>query len=159
MNEDLIEEVRATESCEVFPPEGVPAVGHTHQLPADVEDFYRFCGGARFFKDSPYSLEIVSPSDFVLANPVILGELYEDDISSNWYIVGRSGPEQSITIDLNPDRLGLCYDSFHEVHGVAGSCSIIATSFTDLVRRILDNRGGYWYWLSESFVPIGDAYG
>jgi antitoxin YokJ len=81
-------------------------------------------GGIRFFLKSPYAMEIVPPADFVLANPVILGQLYEEDISSDWYIVARAGPEQFVTIDFSIERLGLCYDSFHEVHAVAGSCAV-----------------------------------
>lgn len=130
-----------------------------HRLPEDVEEFYRLCGGIRYFVNSTYSTEIVSPAEFVLANPVILGQLYEEDISSDWYIVARAGPEQLVTIDLNSKRLGRCYDSFYEVHAVAGSCPVIAVSFTDLAERIFKNQGQYWYWLASSFTPVGDAYG
>lgn len=112
MIRDLIEKVRAKVDCEILPPAGLPMITDRHRLPEDVEEFYRLCGGIRYFVNSTYSTEIVSPAEFVLANPVILGQLYEEDISSDWYIVARAGPEQLVTIDLNSKRLGRCYDSF-----------------------------------------------
>ena len=45
-----------------------------------------------------------------------------------------------------------------ETHGVAGSCPIIATSFTDLLTRLYENKGQRWYWLRPDFVSLGDAY-
>jgi hypothetical protein len=51
-----------------------------------------------------------------------------------------------------------CYDSFHEVHGMPGSCAVVALSFTDLLERLLAARGGHWYWLEPGFASLGDAY-
>jgi antitoxin YokJ len=96
-------------------------------------------------------------AELVLANPVIIGERV-DDISDSWYIVGRGGAGEFMSIDLHPDRVGTCYDSFREVHGVPGSCAVIALSFTDLLERLLAAHGGHWYWLEPDFAPLGDAY-
>lgn len=63
----------------------------------------------------------------------MIGEKTEYDISSNWYIIGRDMNKEYITIDLNPLRLGRCYDSYWENHGVPGNCAIIATTFTELI--------------------------
>lgn len=41
-----------------------------------------------------------------MANPVIVGELCEEDISSEWYIVCTDGKGEYLTIDLNEDRKG-----------------------------------------------------
>jgi hypothetical protein len=79
------------------------------------------------------------------------------DISYDWFIIGKSS-EQYITIDLNPDRLGRCYDSFWDRHGVPADCQIIAKSFTDLLQKLFDGNGDYWYWLKDDFTYIGDAY-
>lgn len=115
-------------------------------------------GGALLFEKADYSILIVPPQDFQLANPIIVGELCEEDISSDWYICATDRNGEYITIDLNPGRLGRCYDSFYDRHGVVGECSIIATSFTDLLERLIENRGRHWYWLQEDFIPLGDAY-
>jgi hypothetical protein len=31
-------------------------------------------------------------------------------------------------------------------------------TFTELFERVLDARGGYWYWLESDLVTLGDAY-
>ena len=139
-------------------PSGVPVVNDGHILPDDVLRFYTLCGGVSLYLNNDYSVRIVSPQDFVLANPVIVGEVCEDDISSTWYIVADDFNGDYLTIDLDASRLGRCYDSYFDVHGMVGGCPIIATSFTDLLRRLITNKGEYWYWLSDDFKPIGDAY-
>ncbi|AFJ61907.1 conserved hypothetical protein, phage SPbeta [Bacillus velezensis YAU B9601-Y2] len=93
-----------------------------------------------------------------MANPVIVGELCEEDISSEWYIVCTDGKGEYLTIDLNEDRKGKCYDSFFDRHGIVGETQVIATSFTDLIQRLLENKGEHWYWLRDDFSTLGDAY-
>jgi hypothetical protein len=89
---------------------------------------------------------------------VIIGELCEEDITSQWYIIASDGHRDYLTIDLSCQRLGKCYDSFWDRHGVVGECAVIATSFTDLLERLIANNGQHWYWLTEDFTSLGDAY-
>lgn len=63
-----------------------------------------------------------------------------------------------MSIDLDPGRNGKCCDSFHEIHGLPGSSSVIALSFSDLLVQLLASRGSHWYWLEPDFVSLGDAY-
>jgi len=35
---------------------------------------------------------------------------------------------------------------------------IIATSFTDLIERLISSDGKLWYWLRDDFISLGDAY-
>lgn len=156
--DDIIARLRATPGCEVFPPSGMPIINNWHVMPNDLRRFYEQCGGLSLFKERDYSLLIVPPSRCVLANPVIVGEVAEEDISSSWYIIADDGSEDYLTIDLSQERLGRCYDSFHEVHGVAGSSPVIALSFTDLLVNLYKNAGAYWYWLRQDFISLGDAY-
>jgi hypothetical protein len=156
--EALVNAISTTPNCSVYDPVGLPLVGEGKALPSDLEQFYSLCGGMDLFRNEPYSLAIVPPSQFVLANPVIVGELVEDDISSSWYIIGDDHNGDYLTIDLSKERLGRCYDSFFDRHGIVGSCPIIATSFTDLLFRLYENRGQYWYWLRTDFLSLGDAY-
>ena len=58
-------------------------------------------------------------------------------------------------IDLDPERLGRCYDSHHEIHGLAGECPVIALSFSEFV-GLLEAQAAYW--TLESFHSYGDAY-
>src|SRR5687768_12351542 len=45
-----------------------------------------------------------------------------------------------IAVDLNPAHSGLCYDAFHETFWIPGHVNIIASSFTDLLERLLNTR-------------------
>lgn len=152
---ELIEKLQSRNDCQVSPPAGIPSVDLP--LPDDLREFYEYCGGARLFEGADYSITIVTPREFLRANPVILGEDAADDISYDWFVIAKAG-EQYITIDLNESRSGRCYDSFWDRHGVAGNCQIVANSFEQLLEQLLKGTGGYWYWLQDSFQTLGDAY-
>jgi antitoxin YokJ len=154
----LAERVSETRNCYLRDAAGMPSVDPGLALPPDLETFYASCGGAHLFTGLPFEIQISSPIEFVSSNPVIVGRRIFDDISDSWYIVAHGGAGEFLSIDLHPDRLGICYDSFHEVHGVPGSCAVVARSFTDLVDRLLRAHGGHWYWLDRDFVSLGDAY-
>jgi hypothetical protein len=157
----LIQYIATIPQCRVNSPQGLPRVDESHVLPADVLEFYTLCGGLSLFAESDYPYTIVSPNEFVRATPIIVGNLWqerEDDISSDWYIVASDPDGQYLTIDLSPQRLGRCYDSFIGRHAAPGYCPIIGTSFTDLLNRLVENRGQYPYWLAPSFSSLGDAY-
>lgn len=158
MIQQLIAKVSSMHDCEVLPPKGVPDISSAYRLPADIQAFYRLCGGMKLFQESEYAMTIVPPDEFVLSNPVIIGELCEYDISSNWYMIARGGTSEYITIDLAEERFGRCYDSFFETYGMPGDSPIIAASFTQLLERLLEHSGERFYWLQDDFVPIGDAY-
>ncbi|WP_339075735.1 SMI1/KNR4 family protein [Bacillus velezensis] len=154
----LIKKIASTLDCRLLEVDGLPTIDEKHQLPRDVSEFYEQCGGAVLYENADYPIYIVSPHEFKLANPVIVGELCEEDISSKWYIVCTDGKGEYLTIDLNEDRKGKCYDSFFDRHGIVGETQVIATSFTDLIQRLLENKGRHWYWLRGEFISLGDAY-
>ncbi|MCX7571380.1 SMI1/KNR4 family protein [Tumebacillus sp. DT12] len=156
--QQLIEKIRTLPDCEVYPAAGLPAVEPEHSLPVDVREFYQACGGVELFKSADYAAVIVTPQEFVLANPVIVGERYEEDITSNFYIIAREAGGEYLTIDLDAERLGRCYDSFSDRHGIVGETQIIALSFTELLENLIRNKGRYWYWLEDDHVSLGDAY-
>jgi hypothetical protein len=154
---DLLERIKQTPGCLVLPQAGVPTLEHGHILTEDLRAFYSACGGIELFTDAPFPVRISRPDELALANPVIIGERYPD-LSDSWYLIGRGGGDEFISIDLAPERAGRCYDSFREVHGVPGSDPIIAQSFTDLIERLYKNGGQHWYWLESNFTSLGDAY-
>ncbi|WP_442869035.1 SMI1/KNR4 family protein [Bacillus sp. BP-3] len=155
----LIAQIESLSDCRVLEPAGLPIINEKkHSLPEDVKEFYSLCGGMVLFENEEYSVYIVSPQELILANPVIISELCEDDMSSNWYIICNGRQEEYVTIDLHQNRLGKCYDSFFDRHGVVGESQIIATSFIDLLERLIHYKGKYWYWLQSDFVSLGDAY-
>ena len=136
----------------------MPDVRPAERLPDDLVEFYRVCGGAVLFEQSTYSLRIASPRDFTRANPEIVGAEAPDDISDSWYIVARGGGTEALSIDCHPARLGRCYDSFWDRHGVRGDCAVVAMSFTELLVGLLAAQGRRLYWLHEPGRPYPDAY-
>lgn len=155
----LVDEIGRTRDCRTLAPSGTPRLREGDRLPEDLAAFYQLAGGASVFEHSDYAIRVVGPEEFRRANPELVGSDCPEDISDAWYIVARGGLEEVITIDCSADRLGRCYDSFWDCHGVAGSCRIVALSFTDLLQRLFDNNGDYWYWLRDGGPAYGDAYG
>ena len=155
----LLERIGRTHDCTVAIPGGQPVLRERDSLPDDLAEFYRLVGGVSLFEHGSYPIRVVGPEGLARANPEIVGTDCPDDISDSWYIVARGGREEAITIDCSPGRLGRCYDSFWDRHGVAGDCRVVALSFTELLQRLFDNGGGYWYWLADKAPHYGDAYG
>lgn len=153
----LIETIRNDKECIFKEGSQLPLLPYNLSLPKDLETFYQNCSGIIFFPGKEYSMEIVSPIDFVRANPVIIGEEGDSDISYNWFIIGKAGL-QYITIDLAPARKGRCYDSFWDSHGLVGDTPIISLNFSSLVESLYQGKGDYWYWLQDGFNSLGDAY-
>ena len=123
------------------------------QLPEDLVDFGRLCGGIR----TPEGLVIAR--NVRRAQPALLGEVRPEDRSFHWYVIAETdaaGTAERAVIDLHPARLGRCYDAFWDRFAVAGSSAVVAWSFTDFVARVID-AGGAAYWSSQS-LGMGDAY-
>jgi len=162
---DVIQSASERTDITLFPPAGLPVLQAGHQLPDDLLQFYRRCGGMRIGKG--LALTILPPEQVSLANPLVLKDLsadqlrdISDDITWSWYAIARDDNGDYLSIDLDPGRNGRCYDSFWDCHGVPGSCPIIARSFTELLERLIqaDPPSGQPYWFSESFAVLGDAY-
>lgn len=155
----LIDAMAADPGCKVMPPAGLPVVEPSHRLPADMARFYERCGGATISRGGGWEWQLLPPSQVVLANPLLVGERCEYDRSSEWFVVVGDSNGDYITIDLDPGRLGRCYDSYMGCHANRGGCSIVARSFTDLVGRLLADRDGCQpYWSRPGFESLGDAY-
>lgn len=155
---NILNKIRKMPNCSVHRPCGLPILDKKVKLPDDLRLFYENCGGVSLFINQEYGFEIVNPKEMVLANPIIIGEPCDEDISSTWYIICKDFENNYITIDLAKERIGRCYDSFWDRHGVVGECSIVARNFTELVNNLMINQGKSIYWLENDFIYIGDAY-
>jgi hypothetical protein len=149
--------IASTPGCSVDPPIGQPVLRAGDELPGDLRDFYDMCGGVTLFAQHDYSLRISGPREFTRSNPEIAKGEQPDDITDAWYIVARGGSGEALSIDCSPGRLGQCYDSFWDSHGLAGNCPVVARTFSELLHRLLDNRGEYWYWLRADAPAYGEA--
>ena len=158
MIQQVLDHVRGLEGCSVLPPTGSPAVVPGLELPSDLKEFYSLCGGLILFQEALFPWRIASPEEFEPANIAILGLGPQEDRSDDWYILASSGSDQFISIDLSPARVGRCYDSFIDRHAIAGSCDVVATSFSEFLNRAIDCAGRSLYWLDKRFEGLGDAY-
>lgn len=157
---DLFKTLGNLSNFEIKPPCGFPKLKEGHVLPDDLKEFYTMCGGINCYtEEGGFPIEILSPSNFTQANKLLLGEEYDDDISSSWYVIVDAEDGNYITIDCDPKRIGKCYESFEYRHAVVGNCPIIALSFTELLNNIITYKGDYFFWKDDlKFVSYGDAY-
>lgn len=154
--------------CIVLPPQGLPSISVRLNLPNEVNEFYQLCGGVIFFENSSFPVRLVRPEEFVPSNPVIIDKeiiaaeiakgAYGKEISNDWYIIGDLGNANYIVIDLNQQRSGLCYSAFWERYPSRGDTPIIAKSLTELIERVYEDKGEYYYFEREDFIYMGDAY-
>lgn len=154
---DVIAAVEADQESRLLPAAGVPSLP-SDSLPPDLRYFYGNHGGAEIFPLATFPAAIVPPAEFLPGNEVVVEVDAPGDRSNHWYLIATSSREPLAVIDLHPDRLGRCYDAFYDVYGVVGSMAVIALSFTDLIRSLLDNRGAHWWWLEPDWESLGDAY-
>ncbi len=155
-----IETIQSLAPCRIDKSQGQPALSEGLNLPPDLMDYYGRYGQIVIEPEECNSLTVLPASRFVRANPVLVGQTITDDRSHNWFVLAEYTGEY-ITIDLNPDTLGRCYDSFWDRHAVKGSCPIIAGSFTEfleLISKSLSTDGDPFYWEGGRIGSLGDAY-
>ena len=157
---ELIREFRKNPNFEVKEPIGFPMLKKGHIIPKDMKEFYSICGGIIcYVEEGGFPMEILSPVDIRHANSVLIGEECENDISYTWYLIADAEDGNYISIDCSESRLGRCYESFEYSHAVKGHCPVIAMSFTELLVRILNYKGDYFFWKDNpQFNVHGDAY-
>lgn len=153
----ILTEIENDENCTVSKSVN-PNTALLPELPNDLKYYLENYASMVLFQHAEYSIKIVGLSEFKKANPIIIGEEAEDDLSYNWYIIADDNNSQYITIDLTKDKLGNCYDSFWDRHGVVGEQAVIAKSFTELLERLYNAKGKSWYWTEPDFQSYGDAY-
>lgn len=155
----LLDRIVRTHDCSVAAPRGQPVLREGDRLPDDLSEFYRLVGGVSLFEHGTFPMRVVGPANLARANLEIVGAECPDDISDYWYIVARGGQEEAVTIDCGRERLGRCYDSFWDCHGVAGDCRVLSLSFTELLQRLFDNGGQHGRLIEVDGPNYGDAYG
>jgi hypothetical protein len=160
---ELLERARLRADCVVLPPVSLPLVRRDDErLPDSVREFYEGCGGAVLFAGQARELTLLPPDEVVPANPVIVGDPGEADaVSRAAYLIARTPGGDHLSVDMSARRGGRVYDSFHELHGVAGSWPVIASSFDAFLTEVWEAPGALPYWLEESGAAgraFPDAY-
>nr|WP_310132456.1 SMI1/KNR4 family protein [Burkholderia ambifaria] len=156
---ELVEIIRSDSRCQVLPVSGnlPPLPNPDLKYPNDLVEFYNICGGVVLFRAGKenVSFKILAADEVLQANMIIVGEPCEDDISFSWYAICKTDNGDYISIDTSKERGGRCYDSNFEIHGVAGSCPIIALSFSELLDELYKSSGVDIFWKTRDY---GDAY-
>ena len=156
---ELLRAIRQTLHCTVMPPCGMPTIQSGLALPLDVRTFYEAAGGVRLYEKGGWANRIVGPAEFVPADLVFWGEqTTADGPESAWYAVADVQDGNYLLIDLNPSRLGRCYDGFHETYRTPGYMAVVAESFTEMLERLYRQGNNQSYWLQDGFQSRGDAY-
>lgn len=164
--EEIVTRIKTLPNCTVLPPSGLPRTNEEHALTDEIIRFYELCGGVTLFKDAPYSVRILPPDEVKQATPIFWDneiieaaqESIEFKVSSGWYVIVDLDESNYLSVDLNRKRLGRCYQTFWDSYAVIGETPIVASSFSDLLERLLKSQGDYWYFLKEDFISLGDAY-
>jgi len=156
----IIDELCSHPHCSIFPPSGIPETPAEFPLPADLRRFYELAGGAIIHSNHKCALptEILSPEKFQRIDETISSECFASGPFRHWFAVADVGDRSFISIDLHPEHTGLCYDSFHETFAMPGSVNVIATSFTDLLSRLIKYSDDSSYWLQDDFSGFGEAF-
>ncbi len=153
----VLEELQARSNCVFKPGNLLPSVPEGLRLPRDVATFYSRFSEARLFEkpgDSRY--RIVRPAEFVPIGQAILGRASCVPLQYSWFALADVLDGNYLAIDCDPDRLGYCYDAFHETIERLDYCKVIARSFTELMNRALEAGDEAW-WLGERFETCGYA--
>lgn len=132
-------------------------------LPGDLQLFFSQHASLRLGGKRQRRLHILPLVQWRRSNQAVLGETVESDRSHHWWTLAQDDMGEYVSIDLSPERFGWCIDSFHELHGVAGSSPVLAHTFSALIAQCLHSLAmpgdeGPMFWLRDGHVPLADAY-
>jgi hypothetical protein len=153
----ILSELRARSDCTFQSATRLPDLPNGLTLPEDLKAFYQEFSEARLFGDpSDPEYTISKPEEFVQIGVAIMDELSSNPVQHSWYALAHVQDGNYIAIDCHPDRLGYCYDAFHETIDDLSYCTVIARSFTELMNAAISAGDSTW-WLEEDFEGYGTA--
>lgn len=156
----IIDTIAGAPGCSVSPPCGMPSLPEGTSLPEDVRGFYEGAGGAVLFSEHVVAgpIRILGPGEVRRIDQVIIGEPFASGPFAWWFAIVEVGDRSYIAIDLSPEHVGLCYDAFRETFARPGYMNVIASSFSDLLSRLLAHKDDSTYWLQDGFTPLGEGF-
>jgi len=143
--------------CVVLPAQGLPLL--SLELPHDLRRFYELCGGIDMFPHEDWGWRIVKPEEF---KPILVQEclmsLFNEGHGTGledtlYYLAVRGAGPDSASIDLRPETLGLCYDTFSG--DIFSPLHVIALSFTEMLFRMFQERQKTCYWAECAYGCLG----
>lgn len=161
----VLAEISGRDDCRLLPPAGQARVPDGLAIPDELRRFHDRCGGAVMFTHGPFTWHVSGSDRLVPASPRLLTPAiaarvmaeHPDDLTNTCYVIadgGESATAPHVVIDLHPDRLGRCYDTFWDTYGLVGDMPVVAVTVTELLQVLLASRG------QHGSLPrrYGDAY-
>jgi hypothetical protein len=153
----VLNKLQSRKDCTFRPATRLPKLPRGLALPPDLEQFYtRFSEAKLFGHPSDPRYHILPPNEFLQIGFAIYGQPTTEPLQQSWYALAHVQDGNYIAIDCHPDRLGYCYDAFHETVDDLSYCQVIAHSFTELMDRALE-AGDHAWWLDAKFKGYGYA--
>lgn len=156
----LIAQIGSTPDCSLMPATGLPSLPSGLDLPPDLRQFYELCGGCVIYgrRIRPAPARIVGPQELQRIDLTICGDTISPGPFQFWFAIADVADGNYIAIDLHPHHRGKCYDCFHETFTIPGYVNIIASSFADLLSRLLRHTEDSSFWLEDDFQALGEAF-
>jgi len=119
-------------------------------LPPDMVEFYKICGWAELFDER---MSLLALTDLMHVSEAIFGEDTEDYAPNAWWVFCDLRNSDYVGMDLSASPHGTTpiLDVYHDE---AASCSIIAHSFTEFLRTLLDSNDRI-FWLVAGYPKRG----
>lgn len=165
---DLIQTFKNNKQCTVHRPVSISFEEDKLDLPNDLIEFYRLCGGLVYEIDEGLEIEILPLDKVSVAYPLYFDEtIIEEEKKKGlfgyhafyqWYVVANCGDGYYLCMDLHPDRKGKCYEGNWQTFAMRDHSPIVANSFTELLSNILHYTNEDFFWLEDQFKSLGDAY-
>lgn len=157
----ILDKLADDDTCVMSAPCGLPEVADGLLLPADVVRVYERTGGMVLHKDGCCGswARIVSPSEFDRIDSVVLGgEMFETGPFKYWHAIVDVQDGNYLAIDIGPHHAGKCLDCFHETFAMPGYVSVVASSFTNLLLRMMNHNEDSAFWLQDEFEALGEGF-
>lgn len=135
----------------------------TRGVPEELLAFYALCDGALIGAGNDFPSPI--GRRFRLSIPRLAdlqttqscgyihdrAPLYQE--SANWWQIVDYCDGNYLAFDASPHANGRIIDVFHETVGEPGWHTIVASSMSDLLARLLEHKGVYWF--DDRFQSLG----
>ncbi len=148
----LVDIIRKDERCILQPPCEIETLQASH-LPADLKAFYALTNGAELFTQSEYLWRII-PFESLIPHEQIFDpfDCNGTVISDSWVIfLEETNHKTPYAIDLHENRVGSCYQVSRYDYP-----DILAQSFGEMVRMVLELQGSYPPWYANGYRYYGD---
>jgi len=153
--DELVSRIR--ESHFAFPPASESAINSARlsNVPQELLEFYMKCDGALLCDGDDFAApngtryRVKIPRLVDLQTTQSHGYIFDASpfyaLSANWWQIADYGDANWLAFDSTAETKGRIIDIFHETVGEPGYHNIVALSLTDMLTRLLDRGGVYWF--------------